>query len=80
MREGGAGYVWSGGWGTVFTVVYMRRGWESKEGEGCAPARGLLGDSVVYQAPLRQGVGGGVWRGKVGYRHQKHMRMTSPAP
>lgn len=39
-------------------LVYMRR--------GVCPARGLLGDSVVYQAPLRLKWGevGGVRRGK----------------
>lgn len=35
-------------------LVYKRRGgWVDIWGGGVHPARGLLGDSVVYQAPLR---------------------------
>lgn len=59
--------------------VYMWRGGGCKEGEGCAQPGGFWGIQLFIRRPSTEmGVGGLVE--KVGYRHQKHVHMTSQDP
>lgn len=84
-KRRGEGYVW---WGVGHCIysrqVYMWRGGGCKEGGRVRPARGLLGDSVVYQAPLRLkwgGVGGesGLQTSKTrAYDLPRPLTMTAP--